>query len=53
MDCMGGGSADTKGTIDEVPPGDTASDSVSKRVSVNEAEEKEEDLHYLDEDQDE
>ena len=50
---MGGGNADTKGTIDKVPPGDTPSDSVSERVPVDEVEEKEkEDLHYLDEDQD-
>jgi len=56
---LGGETAATKGTAEEKPPAETSSASVSERIIVEEREvvedlEKEDDdLHYLDEDQDE
>ena len=56
---LGGESLATKGTADEKPLADTSSASMSERIIVEEREvvedlEKEDDdLHYLDEDQDE
>ena len=55
---LGSESLDTKGTADEKPLADTSSASVSERIIVEERElveelEDDDDLHYLDEDQDE
>ena len=53
MDLMAGGSEGTNKTVHEDTPGGTLSNSGSEGVTVDEAEEKEKDLPYLDEDQDE
>ena len=49
MDLLGGKSAETK---KEKTPGDTRADTMSERVAEDEREQKEKDLDYLDEDQD-
>ena len=50
MDLLGGKSAETK---KEKPPKDTRADTMSERVAEDEREQKEKDLDYLDEDQEE
>ena len=55
---LGDETAATKATTDEKPPAETSSASVSERIIVEERElvdelEDDDDLHYLDEDQDE
>ena len=49
MDLLGGKSAETK---KEKTPGETRADTMSERVAEDEQEQREKDLDYLDEDQD-
>lgn len=53
MDIMDGASANTMGTKGGEPTGDVPSERVSEGILVDEQVEEEQDLHYLDEDQDE